>query len=320
MTTEFKEDQIASREKWTREPYIGYFSPNGKLVDYNILLGENCHDSWQNPVSWAFLSWVSYIVSETSIEELKKWAISERSIANNKYSGLAELVVRGYGINYDFNYESFDEFLGKLYHRINEIENCLHKYGRLDEYTEFEYKLLLFFRNAYNDKKFFDTIQRKIVIENPSIVKEKIKHEYGNFHLPAHILDSMYHKHLQKELLSYMKDICVQYLGYDSLERFSPNGRELKIPYWPERYNFELLSPRTITSSYPNINERYYNYLLMDWTVKQLPRYYYNEHTRIYEKSDFNILYQSETEEKLEQEIKSIKKLVPLKERKQYFR
>lgn len=126
---------------------------------------------------------------------------------------------------------------------------------------------------------------------------------------------------MKEELLSYFKDICVQYLGYDSLERFKTNGDNLNIPSFGEYYNFDFLAnPRIITSSYPNINERYYNYLLMDWVVHRLPRYNYNEETGLYEKSAFSMIYQSETEQKLEQEIQSIKKNVPIKERKKYFR
>lgn len=196
-----------------------------------------------------------------------------------------------------------------------------HTFGSIDDYTAFEYKLLLFFKNAYKDKKFFDSIQRKISIENPDIVKKRLKYEYKNCNFSDMRLDSTYRDYLKKELLSHLKDICVQYLGYDSLERFKPNGAELKIPYWYEDYDFDFSDfPRIITSSYPNVNERYYNYLIMGWAVHKLPRYYYNEQTGLYEKNDFNILYQSESEQKLELEINSIKKLVPLKERKKYFR
>lgn len=51
MTIEFKEEQILKREQCRREPYIGYFAPDGKLIDYNILLGGEGHDDWINPVS-----------------------------------------------------------------------------------------------------------------------------------------------------------------------------------------------------------------------------------------------------------------------------
>lgn len=321
MTLEFMEERISSREKEKREPYVGYFTPNGKLIDFNVLLGENHHGAWKNPVSGAFLSWVSYIVKDTSIEELKEWAYSPNMVTNNQYPGINEYVIRGYGTDYDFNYADFEWFLQTLYRRINSIEDIWHTSGRMEGWLAFEYELLLFFKNAYKDKKFFDTIQRKITIENPDVIKKSLKYIYRNCNLSDRELEELYRDYLKRELLSYFKDICIQYLGYDALERFTPNGAEIKIPNRNEEYNFDFLAnPRIITSSYPNVNERYYNYLLMDWEVHRIPRYYYNEQTRVYEKSDFNIYYQSGKEKKLEQEIQSIKKLVPLKERKKYFR
>ncbi len=321
MSIEFKEAQITKREKRTREPFIGYFSPNGKLINYNVLLGGNYHVDWCNPVSLAFLSWISYIIEGTSIEKLKERALFPDMVTKNQYPGIDEYVIRGYGINYEINYESFDFFIKTLYKRISDIEEIWHTYGRIEEYTEFEYQLLLFFKNAYRDKKFFDTIQRKISIKNPNIVKKKLKYKYRNCILSDGEVESFYRDYLKEELLSHLKDICVQYLGYDSLEKFKPNGVVIKVPSRYEDYDFDFLtSPRIITSSYPNVNERYYNYLLMDWAVHRLPRYYYNERTGLYEKSNFSMFYQSETEQKLEKEIRSIKKLVPLEERKRYFR
>lgn len=329
MTIEFKEDQIFKREQERRNPYIGYFAPDGKLIDYNILLGGSGHDDWNNPVSWAFLSWISYIIKDTSIEELKEWANDYNMVINNQYLGIDELVKRGYGIDYDFNYETMEAFLETLNGRINYIEDLYksaikfnYEYDYfVDDYTKFEYKLLLFFRNAYKNGKFFESIQRKITIENPKIIKEKLRELYSECNLSMGV-EREYRNYLTRELLSYFKDICVQYLGYDSIERFKPNGTKIKIPYYYEDYNYDFLAnPRVITSSYLNINERYYNYLLMNWEVHRLPRYNYNEKTGIYEKeSEFFTYYQSEKERNLEFEIKNIKKLVPIKERYKYFR
>lgn len=319
MTIEFKEEQITKSEKRTGEPFIGYFSPNGKLINYNVLLGGNYHDAWRNPVSLCFLSYISYIIKDTSIKDLKKWALFPDMVTNNQYPGIDEYVIRGYGVNYEFNYDNFDRFLKKLNDRITSFEDKKREYGNIGDYNEFQYKLLLFFKKAYKNKNFFDTIQRKIYIEHPEITKEKLRNKYDDF--SDWKLESFYRDYLKKDLLSHLKDICVQYLGYDSLERFKPNGEVIKVPYRYEDYNFDFLAnPRVITSSYPNVNERYYKYLVMGWAVHRVPRYYYNEQTEKFEKSDFSTFYQSETEHELEQEIKSIKKLVPLKERVKYFR
>lgn len=329
MTIEFKEEQILKREQCRREPYIGYFAPDGKLIDYNILLGGEGHDDWSNPVSWAFLSWISYIIKGTSIKELKEWAIDYDMVINNQYPGIDEWVKRGYGIDYDFNYETMEIFLENLNNQIAYIEdlyNSAIKFNYeydyfVDDYKKFEYKLLLFFRNAYKNGKFFESIQRKITIENPEIIKERLRELYSECNLSMDV-EREYCNYLTRELLSYFKDICVQYLGYDSIERFKPNGTKIKIPYYYEDYNYDFLAnPRVITSSYLNINERYYNYLLMNWEVHRLPRYNYNEKTGIYEKeSEFFTYYQSEKERNLEFEIKNIKKIVPIKERYKYFR
>ncbi len=318
MTIEFKREQIKDREEITREPFIGYFAPNGELINYNILFGGNYHDAWRNPVSTAFLSFVSYIIKGTSIEKLKERTIFANMVENNQYLGIREYVKRGYEIEYDFEYKSFDIFLKGL----NEyIEREYHNHTNLSGYEKFEYNLLLFFQNAYKNRRFFDAIQRKITIEDPNVVQERLRYRYRNCDFSDYEIEEVYLEHLANELMAYFKDICVQYLGYDSLERFKPDGAEIKIPKRYTEYSFDFLkNPRVITSSYPNINERYYNYLLMDWTIHKLPRYNYNENTGIYEQSNFDLFYQSETEQKLEEEIKSIKRLVPLKERPKYFR
>lgn len=133
MTIEFKEEQITRREERTGEPFIGYFAPNGKLINYNVALGGNYHDAWRNPVSLAFLAYVSYIIKGTSIEGLKKRALNPNMVTNNQYPGIGEYVIRGYGINYDFNYYDFDCFLETLYNRISSIEDSLHTYGTIDD-------------------------------------------------------------------------------------------------------------------------------------------------------------------------------------------
>lgn len=308
MIIDFVQNQIIQYEKLNREAYVGYFSPNGKLIDFNTLIGENHHETWKNPVSKAFLTWVSYIVRGTCIKDL----------IDNQYPGLNESVIRGFsGGNYYFNYQSIDDFLQMLDKRIDEIK----RFKKLDDYLKFEYDLLLFFKCAYRNKRFFDSIQRKIIVENPNVVKERLRNEYSNCDLSEKKLELIYCDYLKKELLSYFKDICVQYLGYDSLERFKVDGTEIKLPFWYEKYDFNFLAnPRIITSSYPNVNERYYIYLVMGWAVHRLPKYYYNEQTGLFGKSNFWMYYQSEKEKILEEEIQSIKRLVPLEERIDYVK
>ena len=123
--------------------------------------------------------------------------------------------------------------------------------------------------------------------------------------------------------MSYFKDIAVCYLRYDSIERFMPNGEIIKVPYnnnYISCFNpystYFWYTPRIITTSYPNINERFFNFKIMNWSIHKLPRYTFNEKTLKYEvEPDYYDFIFSKTEEIYEKEIEAIKRLVPLKER-----
>ena len=110
-------------------------------------------------------------------------------------------------------------------------------------------------------------------------------------------LDCLYDDYFSSMVLSYLKDTLVQYLGYDSVE---------------------VQIPRTITTSCININERFYNYKLMDFRIFQIPKMIYDPVDMTYK--TMPIIYQTEKEEILEKEINSIKKLVRRDERYKYFR
>lgn len=157
MTVEFKQKQIGSRERELNRAYIGYFAPNGELIDYNLMFGEEGHDSWRNPVSIAFLKYVSYIVKDTAkdIEGLKT-----SMIENLKYPGIEDDVLIGIG-RHRHNYNEIDK--EKLINVLNLSANYLKNKNYRDEYDEFTYALLLFFQKAYSNGKFFDTIGKKIM-------------------------------------------------------------------------------------------------------------------------------------------------------------
>ena len=319
MTFKYEQNKIESFEthgfeNFYKEAYIGYFSPEGNLINFNNLLGNSGHDEWSNPVSWTFLNLVSYIIQDTSISKIKEEYIKlgmADLIEYNEYPGLDEYVIRGYKVDYEFNYKSYDYFLKNL----DEYWDYYSKIRYLEGYDKFKYDLLKFFKNAYNNKNFFENIQRKIIIEN----LEKIKEHLNLFnHFDDYALESLCRQEVIKQLLSYAKDIYVQYLGYDSLERFNTDYKPIEIKNG-EKYDFSNIK-RVITTASSNPIERYYNYLLMDWVVHKVPKYNFNEKTKKYEKSEFNLYYQSEKEEILENEIKSLKKCIPLEQRHKYFR
>ena len=96
-----------------------------------------------------------------------------------------------------------------------------------------------------------------------------------------------------------LKDILVQACNYDSIES--------------QLY-------RTITTSKFNIYETFYDYILHDYKIYQIPKKVYDEHQERYidwQQSPFMI---SDKELRLKKELETIYKNVPLEERKQYCR
>lgn len=110
-------------------------------------------------------------------------------------------------------------------------------------------------------------------------------------------VEGYYYDYWSRMMLSFFKDTLVQYLGYDSVEN---------------------VCLRTICTSYPNVNERFYNYKLMDFNILQVPRMMWDEKNKIYRPT--LIEYQTEKEEILEKEIDSIRRLVKREKRSEYFR
>ncbi|MBQ9018738.1 MAG: hypothetical protein IJ097_00300 [Bacilli bacterium] len=247
MTIEYKDKQILDNELNLNRPYIGYFSPNGNLVD---LEGKN-HSDYHSILAKDFLTYTSFIQDN-------------------------ELHVGFYNKNNDY-----ELLMKKLNNHIDNLD-------KVDDLKTFEYQLLLFFKKAYQNNNFFESIGRKIVVDSN-------------------------HKCIRKTILTNLKDICIQYLGYDCIERYNSTGIKIELDH-------ETVKPRLITSTYNNINERYYNYLLMDWEVKKFPRYKFNEESGLFILDNNNDFYESENEEVLEEEIKSIKKSFSKEERHQFFR
>ena len=75
MTIEFLGKQLDKYERWKNKPYIGYFTPEGKLVDYNTSLGGS-HGQLGNIVSWTFLLWIkqSNAFKSLGIQDFKIYA------------------------------------------------------------------------------------------------------------------------------------------------------------------------------------------------------------------------------------------------------
>jgi hypothetical protein len=313
---EFYQKEIESKERWIRDPYVGFFSPMGILIDFNTLLGGKHHEEWRNPVSMAFLKYISYIVDSKDYhsEDLIKKYWPEK-VEMKQVEGYDNLIYRGYFGGID-GYDSFQDITDTLQKDISKLDSKLFN-GNIDEYDRFKLDLLLFFRNAYKDKDFFKIIGRIIKIGSSEAIYNKVKNQYAPEYFKENERQLITEETIGA-LMSYFKDICIMYLGYDSLETFKPNGKPIIVDRSNSHYFLD--NPRVITSSYFNIYERFFNYLIMDWDIHRVPRYVLDPKDGIYKKqSDLFEFHEGSRENEYKEEVEKIKKLVPIKDRYKYF-
>ncbi len=331
MTLEYKENYIIKRENWNNGPLIGYINPSGKIIDFSVLIGEYGHDNWRNPVTPVFLKYISYIIRGKNIEDLKKYP-NNNWYELNKYDGIEDVVKRGYD-SYNLNNESYDIFLKRLTEEFTEKDNYIrsliskwnYPIDKINKYEFFQRDILNLYLKLYSKRDFFDSLGRKIYVDNMSSVCEKYKWLFNadNFNNSFKELEFYENDYLIVELMQYFKDICVQYLGYDSIERAWPIG-DLNIVnnvHWRSNgYTFSK-DPRIIVTSERNVNERFYNWLLMEWTIQQIPKKIWDEKNKKFVDENYIFDYvHSDNEEILGKEIESIKRLVKKEDRYKYFR
>lgn len=287
MSVEFYGKTFDEYERRTSKPYLGFLTPKGHLVNYNTELGGS-HGDLGNIVSWTFLLWIK---QENIIEglNLKDIDIMAKLIPSTGEIRNADIAC------YDFNKKSNLLLLQK------DLLNFLSKVRNSAEFNNFINKRV--------DNDLFPSYvlkDRKVPLGGESIYE----------------IESLFGRENTKRLLMILKDVCIQYLGYDAIERVKPNGEMLKLPdyyyLYPEDYLTIFDKPRTISTTHNNINERFYNYILMDWRIKRLDKYIYNENTNKFEVD--GALYESDTDRAIKEELETIKKHVPIKERTKFFR
>ena len=318
-------DDMYEFERKYKVPYIGYISPEGNIfrlttdVDDTFLF--NSHDSIKNEITDTFLTFLPYIVLGTNYREFSSGF--QEFLDSNEYEDLVELNTYP-GMVEEYHLGSRrDELFGSnkpTYFKLLEMLNNDFKESLVEETTEslkLGVALTDFFCNAQKNRRFFDAIGRVISVENRFKIRWRIEKQYRHLNLRNGEIERFCNIEIRKHLLSYFKDILVQYVGYDSIERITPDNRfvndELKSKA-PEDIN------RVVTTSCPNPNERFYNVRVMtDWDIRRLPRYYYDEETGIYRTMPILEYHMNEKEEKLEKEISALRKL-PKVERIRYLK
>ncbi len=108
------------------------------------------------------------------------------------------------------------------------------------------------------------------------------------------------------ELMEILKSILVQSCSIDSLE--------LAL----SRYKKNL--SKTILTSKFNPYETFYNFYLMDYNIQTVPQRIFNTKTQKFEEYSQSDFFIPDSEIRYKDEIESIKRLVPLKDRHKYFR
>jgi hypothetical protein len=271
MTLEFFGKLFDEYERSHNKAYLGFFSPDGNLVDYNTDQGTN-HHNIENIVSWTFLLWI---------------------MQSDEFKNLGLIDISSLTCNEIYNSS-----------KNNNEKNIL----------LLQKDIINFLKSFENTPGFIKIIMSKIDISKlPNYTKDK------EIKLTDLSITDFLGIDNTKELLNFLKDICVLYLGYDAIEQVKPNGKLLTFE--PQNHLTYLDKPRIISTTHLNVNERFYNYLLMNYKLQKLPRYIFNNNTQKFE-IDVGELnsFQSETDNIYEKEIESIKRLVPLKERPKYFR
>jgi len=323
MVIEYKEDEIVKTEQFTQKPLIGYINPHGKIINYSTLIGEIGHDNWRNPATPIFLKLISFVIKGESTKWLEDFEFYDL-LEKNKYDGFDEVVKRGLEYAQKINYDSYDDFLRELDNMLNvetEFAKSAAKYYKSywnrDEFATLRYDLVKLFHKLYSNKDFFNSLGRVVYVESESYISKK-------YHIYDGVKQSkFYHDYLVVQLMSYFKDFLVQYLGYDSIERAMPDSDLIlfnNIHDGSHGYTFSD-NPRIIETSCTNINERFYNWLLMDWEIQRVPRYYWNEKEKKFELEQINhSFFQTDKEEILGKEIEAIRNQIPRDKRKAYFR
>ena len=330
MTIDFCEEKT---ERSYKGPFLGYINPRGQIIDYSILIGERGHDNWRNPITPLFLTFISYVVLGDRIEHYKDEAstfksnevkrIYEEIYEKNKYDGFDDSVLRGptdYGAN-EYYYDDFIELLNKNIKKVNTSRFNTAKFGlSTDEWELLKNDLMNFFEKCYSKRDFFYSFGRVVKVHNFKTYCEIYKKFLED--CDHHEKWDYYENYCVITLMSHFKDILVQYLGYDSIERALPvDDLNIYNNLFDVSNGYTEAPYKVIFTSCTNPNERFYNWLLMDWIIQRVPRMLWNDaEQRFVQESPLTDYYQTEKERILEMEIKSIRKRVPKNSRTEFFK
>ena len=207
---------------------------------------------------------------------------------------IADVLVN-YFTYYIDNTNFYDSLSGKnkdvILTKLNELKSNYSSDKMTDEIRA-RIEIIDLLINCYQNDDFAKSFGRKIIVlsKESFLSTNEASHYTGND-------DEKYRKYIIKNIIPEFKDVMISYLGYDATESKVSN---------------------TISSSSLRINERFYNYLLMDYTIVKMPKYKFDTSKKIYLISEDEFFYK-EKEEMLDEEIKSLKLKYPNKNDRMAF-
>lgn len=314
MTLPFREeivnDKGLSVRNFENPNFIGYLSPYGCVVDYSRPLGYGGHDV--NPYTEFFQHYFylresdRYEYNIHYLDGVYNSCEMEKIEAKEMKEELEKLYVNHYKEHYKRKME-----------RRRKEEKLGSYYSSYDESYDLKEDLVKFFYNCYSSETFEKGFGKDVTVmsedefatsdflkirnERDRVFPIKNGESYRDYldRIPVwYHFDTQYEKYKTEIYLNFLKDVLVSYLGYHYVAR----------------------TPKTIYTSSFNIYETFYNYLLNDFVIYQMPKMVYDPVIKKYEELKFNELFIPESELILKNEIESIRRMVPLERRKEYYR
>lgn len=277
--------------------FIGYLSPNGQVIDCSMPFGLGGHDI--NPTTEIFKQYL-YLkeINREQYDEFYEYFNDKCALEQEK--------------------KRTTHYLRELQPEMDRYKTRIAKYGLYDDpYDILDNQVLEFFYNCYSNELFSvgfngnNTIMTKPEFYEKYFqpIDEKRKRLYPRkseeddtrywWRVPPYYhFDVTYNNYKRKRTLEIIKDVMVSYLGYHYVAR----------------------TPRTIYTSDFRVYETFYNYLLNDYTIYQIPKMNYDNEKRQYVEQVQNEFLIPDSELRLKQEIESTKRLVPFDKRYQYYR
>lgn len=303
MTLPFNEEIIndgdITPDSFKYPDFVGYLNPTGIPIDYSKPFGMGGHD--KNPTTELFKHYFYIRYKEYNRDGLILYGETGKSDNNERNMGkiyLERIKEQLKNLNNSFSwYQERNLEISKLHIMERDLLNFFKNCYENDTFNKGLGKHIRLMCSYQFSERDFAPIYAECLKLYPK--KENETPEEYKYRTPFYYHeDFLYRDYLENQLLDLLKETLISYLGYHSVERI----------------------PRTITTSEFKIYETFYNYLLNDFNVFQIPKMIYDPDKKIYVEQKQNQFFVPDSEIKLKEEIQSIKKLVPRNERYKYYR